>query len=852
MENNSHIEEVEGSFTLKKFLIGFLAVAALAAAGGAIFVNRTLNMGLPKYDGVMEIPGLKDEVTIYRDEWGVPHIEAANEQDAAAALGYAHAQERMFQMVLLRGLTGGRMAEIFGDKPFQMEQIPAKTMVEYDHFMRVVGLKHYAETEVKNMPAGQRAYLDAYAAGVNCYLENNKPPVELALLKHRPEPWTAVDVLILGRYVGWQLSANWHVELFQYQALSNFGVERGWELAPRHSHPGPFIIPAEENPFLGRGKKVDPLYMPPGMKPGMLPKNMFKAALELDRFAGLSPFSVMKPYASNNWAVAGSRSASGAPILSNDPHLLHMLPSVFFEAHIKTADGLNAVGVSFPGMPFIALGHNETFAWAATTTRADNQDLFIERANPANPDEYWDPTTNKWRRFDTRVEVIRIKDGGEVKKTVRISRHGPIISDVMPGGGPGAPPVALKWAGHEPGGRGYHAFQRMGRARNAHEFMKTLSITDVPIQNWVFADAEGNIGYFAAGYYPIRPAGCDGTVPVRGDTTDCDWLGYVPMNEVPQMLNPKRGYIVTANNQVIDENEYPHIVSFNYSGYRAKRIEELLNGKEKLTPNDMWRIQVDDMIMDGRRLTPFYLAAWEKLGDKKDKGAAAAVELLRKWDFHGGTNSAATAFFFRAYFETVRLTLEDELPAEMYEYYLKEKSLLLTIDNAVESGRFSFFDNVKTKGRVETRDEILAESLRLAAVFMAGRYGGDPAKWNWGAPHALQLTHPFSDVKPLDIIFKRLAIPVPGSTNSVFAEALAFGGDDFPVNNGPVFRHVMDMSNPAGAKMVIDTGQGGHIRSKHYMDQNPLWLKGEGIPISLDMEKVKREAKGRLTIKPKK
>lgn len=835
---------------MNKVLKWILIVVIAVVIGAAFALYKVVNIGLPRYGGTVGMPGLHAEVKIYRDAYAVPHIEAADEHDAAMALGYAHAQDRIFQMVMMRHLVSGRMAEILGDMPFHMEYIPAKTMSEFDRFMRVMGLKNFAERVITEERAGEAKNIYAYVDGINAFLESGNPlPPEFLLLGHRPEPWTVDDVLMLGRYIGWSLSNNWHMELFRMQAISQFGLERGWELVPRHSHPGPYVIPAEENPFLGRGKKVEKHYMPPGMDPDSLPKTLFNTAWKVGGNYERNRFSPMSPYASNNWAVAGSRSESGAPILCNDPHLVHMLPSVFFQAHLVTGDGLDVIGVTFPGMPFIALGHNRTLAWAATTTRADNQDLFIERANPDNPGQYWDPTTDGWRDFEEREEIIRVKGGEDIKVTVRSSRHGPIISDVLTAD-PDAPPVAVRWGGYDVGA-GHLAFQKASRARNARELVEILAMMDVPIQNWVFADTEGNIGYYPSGYYPIRPEGCDGTLPVRGDTTDCDWLGRVPPEEQLKMINPKRGYVITANNKVIDESQYPHVVSFNYVGYRAERIEALINSKERLTPDDMRGFQMDTYMVHARRLVPYYLAAYESEGDRDDSLLADAVKVLGEWDYDADVESPGAAIFHRAYLETIVLTLKDELPPEMYNYYLNEKSFLLTIDNGIEANSFSFFDDASTPDAVETRDHILAAALRRAAHKLEELFGPDIDDWQWGRMHYLEFAHPFSSQKPLDRVFKTFRMPSPGSGGTVFSQAFNWGADLIRVEYGPVFRQVIDMSDIEGATMIIDTGQSGHVRSKHFFDQNELWLTGGTMPMLMDMEKVREQAKAVMTLTPK-
>ena len=856
---------------LKGVIKWAVVVVLFLAAAVYVGLNLFLNQGKPKYSGKKTLPGLKAEVTVYRDEWGIPHIYGETEEDVYMALGYIHAQERLFQMVLSKHMVSGRMAELFGDQPYHMDRIPIDDMQGLDRFNRVVGFKHFADVEVPKARGAARApELEAYVAGINAFIKNTRslPPEFFILdkaMNFKLEPWTDEDVIALGRYIGWFLSANWNAELFRLQCIQELGLERGWELMARHEHPGPYIIPPEDNPFFGtgRGKKIEKLYMPPGLGVDDIPQNMFTDLLRMSDRVKVSGMPWTWPYTSNNWAVSPERSESGHAILANDPHLSHMLPSIFFEAHlVARKDNLDVIGVTFPGMPFMVLGHNRHVAWAATTTRTDNQDLFIERVNPENPDQYWDPVKNGWRDFDVRTETIFVNEKGGKKKIelkVRTGRHGPILNDVLEGTlTKNAPPVALSWAGHT-NKNGHLAFLAVSHAKSARDLMKILEGMDVPIQNWVFADTKGHIGFSAAGLMPIRPEGCDGTLPVRGDTTACDWLGWVPPDEQPRMLDPWQGYIVTANNKVIDEAEYPHVVSFNYPGYRAWRIEELLRSKQKLTAADMKRFQSDVWVRAAERLLPFYLAAYRKHGDKTDATLARAVKLLEDWDLRADLKSIASTIFHTAYENTVRLTYADDLPEAMYEHAIQEPHPLIVLDNAIVSGRLSFFDNRDTKDIKETRDRILAAALAGAVKDLEKTLGADMSAWEWGRVHVLKLAHPFNAAKPLNLFFPRFDVPTPGSANTVFNQPYAWTGAPakgenkkviFPVAHGPAWRHVIDMGDVPAATMILDTGQSGHIRSKHFFDQNPLWVKNEQIPMIMDEREIMKQSVAMLTLVP--
>jgi penicillin amidase len=877
-------------------LFTVLAVVFLLAAAVLEFMSQ----GKPQVDGQALLPGLEAEVTVYRDEDGAPHIFADNELDAYRALGYLHAQERLFQMTLTRLMVQGRLSEVLGDKPFHQGGMPGATTVDLDRFIRTVGFHRMSRNLIPHMQPDQLRHIAAYTEGINAYIRNaHELPPDITLLQktsgYKLEPWSAADVLAMGRFIGWFLSANWDAELMRLDAIKTLGVERGWELLPRHKHDGPYIVPDEENPFAGMTEAHKPIqdnYLPPEMDLNAIPDDLFGALLDLHQAAVASTLPFTWPFASNNWAVAPQRSESGAAILANDPHLSHMLPSIFFQAHIKTksglagqGEGIDAIGATFPGMPFIVLGHNRHVAWAATTTRADTQDLFIERQNPDNPAQYWDPTTNAWRDYGKHTETLRVGGGKHpkiVEFTVRTTRHGPVISDALPELAHTAPPIALSWAGMLPGlhidmqGRmqfvgGHIAFLGLAHANSVDQMFGILEYMDTPVQNWVFADDQGHIGFFASGIYPMRNTACDGTLPARGDITTCDWmsvsdpydfigtynpaqdrLSLLPQRVLPQAKDPKQGYLISANNQVMNEAKIPFVVSFDYMSWRAGRIEKLLASKPLLTADDNRSFQMDVYMLQAEQQVPLFLAAWEKYGDKNDAATARAAKILKQWDLRADTDSVAATIFHTAYRETMALTYRDDLPARLYRQVLNSNLLHNALNNAMVSGQSSFFDNTATPGAVENRDQILAAALAAAVRSLEKQLGPNVNKWTWGRVHKVSFTHPIGAAGfPLNLLFKDYSLPAPGSIGTVFCEYSAFADDGtFPVRSGPAFRHVVDMADVQGARMIIDTGQSGHPRSPHFFDQNAKWLSGQTNPMAMDLDAIKKSARHTLVFKP--
>jgi penicillin G amidase len=831
---------------MKVFIYIIVFLTGLAFVGIQIFMNS----GRPEYDGAVTIAGgaLGAKATVWRDKYGVAHIEAANEKDAVFALGYVHAQERLFQMELTRRVVKGTLTEIVPDAKTDPGMLGHKSLLEQDKFNRVVGFAMLGEKGVGNLDPESRAILESYSAGINEYVRRAKKlPPEFMLLGLRPAPWTPADSLALGRFVAWGLSANMRHELVRITAIGQLGLERGWEFLPRYPDYGPYIIEPSIKKYDPLGKIIEQYPLP--VQPELINGPVAEALLEIDQAVRLdSPAIRGFEEASNNWVVSGARSASGKPLLANDPHLVHLLPSIFFETHIVTGDGLDEIGVTFPGIPMMALGHNRHVAWAATTTRADNQDLFVEKVNPDNPDQYWH--VNQWKNFGKRVETFRIKKPGGVKEerlVVRSTVHGVVMNDMLDGIGKGAAPIALAWTGYFPSNEA-KAFRELARAKNASEVKQALMGMGNPIQNWLYADDRGDIGFFPSGFYPLRKKG-DGTLPVPGWTGEYDWNGYVPFDKLPLLENPSDGVIVTANNAVLPEKDYPFVVSDNYQIYRAMRIRELLKTKEKFTLDDFAKFQMDVYSKQGERLAPVFLAAFEARGDKKDKLAVQAAAALKKWDYQCTPDSIGATIFFHMYKKALELTFADDVSPDLFKEFLELHATDPGMDEKLQTGESSFFDNRNTP-RIETRDDIVAAALKETAHFLASHYGDNINKWKWGRTHIVSFAHPFGGVPPLDMLFPVHNIPAYGSRETVFNGYFLLDREVFNVVDGPCFRQVIDMADVPGARMIIDTGQSGHPRSRHIFDQNGLWLRGRLIPMDMDMASVKKKNAGKLVLIP--
>src|SRR5579883_2219627 len=531
-------------------------VAGLVGGAYYLFMHRPL----PKTRGKLHLAELHEPVEIVTDRYGVPHIYANNEDDLYLAQGYVHAQHRLWQMELNRRIGSGRLAELFGE-----------IALEPDRFARRLGLHRAAAAAVRTLPPHSARILDAYARGVNAFISSHRTnlPLEFTLLRLTPAPWQPADTMQWSKMMGWNLGGNWETELIRARLVARLGPERAAKLETGYDPSHPLIIP-----------------------PGVSYKGTNLGLLEqYATLRQLSGFGLLG--ASNNWVVDGSMTITGKPILCNDPHLGQTAPSIWFECHLVAGE-IDVVGATFPGAPGVIIGHNRHVAWGVTNAISDVEDLYIEKFNPQNPIQY--EYKGQWEEAEVIREEIRVKGRAEpLIEEVRITRHGPILTsmpnpqsaETAEAAGsnghnpvPAELPLALRWTGLQQ----CHilsSIPKLNRATNWEEFREAMRDWDVPPQNVIYADKEGNIGYIMAGAIPIRAQG-QGLLPSPGRTGEYAWVGYIPFDELPQTYNPEQHFIVTANNRVVDDN-YPYYITNEWlNGYRAQRIRDLLTSKGKL------------------------------------------------------------------------------------------------------------------------------------------------------------------------------------------------------------------------------------------------------------------------------
>ena len=853
------------------YSLAFLVVCLLVLGLG--FFWLLIKKPMPQVRGEIYFDGLSAPVKILRDDWGVPHIFAENEKDLFFASGFVQAQDRLFQMDLLRRVCEGRLAEIFGDIP---------EVIDQDKFARTIGFYRLAQARWDTLSQESKDVLSAFARGVNAFLERrgDNLPIEFKMLGYKPKPWTAIDSLAIGIYIGWGLSLNWEVELIRYQLAQERGLEKAFEIFPRDSEtkpyiiqPGEFKLPKSESEQEKTNEKRQSRWQKFqwakasifGGKRAFEEREWLKAKIDAKKaYDFLRTARMFKKwvfgdegaiFASNSWVVAGMRTESGKPILCNDPHLELTLPSVWYEIHLKSPE-YEAIGALFPGVPIVVLGHTRKIAWSATTTCADMDDLFILKLNPQNPNQYL--YKGKWVDFELVKEPIKVKTGSGFKTIdykVRISRFGPVVSDAKKIVLGDDKAIALCWTGFEPRDL-IRSLLDVARSQNWEEFRTSIFEMGTPIQNWSYADINGNIGYISAGLYPIRTGkGWLGDFPAPAESGEFNWIGYLNIDQVPQVHNPSRGYIITANNEVLPRDEFPWIITFKFCPpYRAERIKDLLLAKNKLSIKDMMKIQYDYYSKQAELLCPILIKAVEKYAPK-DRQIELALRHLKNWNYYLDPKSPAPTIFFWTYWRAFQLTYQDEMSPEIYKQFASNQFAFNGFDR-IWIKDSELFD-IRTSAEKENRDTILLLALRRAIKDLSERFGVRMSQWQWGRVHTLKLTHPLGSAPPLARWFDVFKInqgpfPVVGGWNTVNNSFYSYEHDVFKCFLGPSLRHIVDFGKLDEAKFVITGGESGQPWNKHYSDQTPLWLAGEYHPMWMNEKDIKAHLDGELILKPKK
>jgi penicillin amidase len=769
-------------------LFGLIIVVFLGIYG---YLQSTL----PDYNGKMTIPGLNDKVEIIRDSYGMPHIYAQTDKDARFALGYCMAQDRLFQMDIVRRAARGRLAEILG-----------QDLVPLDKFFRTITAGNSVEDIAAAYPHETVSVWEAYAEGVNYFIDNHKGalPIEFTLLGYTPEPWQPSDGMAVNYYMAWDLNTAFYVEMLFAAVIDKVGEKMARDIFPDYAEGYPVIVPE-----------------------GMASLDLLKTLNLARKILGTEGGG-----ASNSWVVSAEKSATGMPIFANDPHLGHSAPGIWYEAHLVTPS-MNVSGSILPGIPFIIIGANEHVAWGWTNVMADDADFYIEKINPDNPDQY--EYRGRWEDMTIKYEIIKIKGAQDEKHPVKLTRHGPIIDDLNKLKESKGTSLSMRWTAYDM--LQANPFLDLNTAGSIDDIEKAVEHFKCPGQNWVYADDKGNIGFWAAVGIPIRD-GFSGAIPVPGWDGKHEWKGYVPTAEQPHMRNPTTGWIATANNKIVGD-DYPYPISHYYvMPDRFVRIQEMITAKEKLDVKDFEKIQADFYVVLAKEWVPIMLKSLsdEKLSEKEKK----ALSTLNDWDFVANTAGTAPTVFHAVINEMVKNTFKKRLGDELYGNYIGKSFVVFNaMRNLMFRGQSPWFDDPDTP-EVEGIREIIVKSFKKAVIYLEGQMGDKVDDWKWGQLHTLTM---------------KVVIPhlISGRFQRDFATV---NPQPYRLSNpweglhGASLRYIIDFSNMKNSLRVIPTGISGNFMSPHYDDQTELWRTGKYRPFVLDRESVEKDARYTLIMIP--
>jgi penicillin amidase len=754
---------------------GLASLCALVLiVGGGLYLY--LLSSLPQTDGRLVVLGPKAEIRIERDADGIPLIVAQDDEDAAFGLGFVHAQDRLFQMELQRRYGAGRLAEIFGPEALTI-----------DRQMRVLGLYRVAEAEIPFLSSAVRRGIEAYAAGVNAFLATRRGalPPEFLLLRFAPDRWQPADSLVWGKLMAVRLGGNYRGELLRALMARTIPATDLDVLYPEYPKDAPTTL-----------SEMLPIYH----------------RLALDALYEALPPVVGPIYASNNWVVDGRHSASGKPLLANDPHLEFGAPGFWYLARLRTPQH-EITGGTAAGSPFVLVGHNERIAWGLTTTTADVEDLFIERVDPTDPQRYLTPRGSA--PFSSRSETIFVRGEPPVDVTIRTTRHGPVLSDVLPPGAadPGFV-LALAATFAIPEDRSAEALWELNRAADWQSFREALRNFVGPMENVVYADVDGTIGFTAPGLVPIRRSG-EGWLPVPGWTGEYDWVGFIPFSELPSASNPPSGHFVSANNKIVPSG-YPYFLSRDWDlPNRAERIEAMLAATPVQTPASSAAIEADTLSLMAQRLVPLMTQI-----NAADEASAEAVRRLRRWDFHMDRDKIEPLLFTAWLREFSREVLFDRLGDAAAGYW----DLKPRVIEAVLTEREDWCEDPKQPQHKRCTVRLTA-SLSTALAQLRQVYGADLMQWRWGRAHAAIFANPVLSRIPVLSDWFNISIPTSGGYDTLDRGPSTIRDDARPFVQrfGAGLRIITDLAAPNGSKMMITPGQSGNPVSGHFADLLRRW-----------------------------
>ncbi|MCC6490186.1 MAG: penicillin acylase family protein [Candidatus Hydrogenedentes bacterium] len=799
---------------IAEFVLIVLVAGAFTLAATLTYLARTR---LPVLDGAVVSGQLRSEVKVVRDASGVPHITAGTETDAYFALGYCMAQDRIFQMELMRRLARGELAEVLGPP-----------LVKVDRAVRAFRLRAKAEEyfeHPENTPPEVLAVIDAYVAGVNAFVADGPLPFELTVLQVNVRPFTPVDCLSVAAILPITFADGIRGDpLVTMLKQKHPGMDID-ALFPGYSLDIPVTIMEsldEAKAYLEHGEHVE--QQPEDHVPRLLARDAV-----LREWTGIFTAIAQQfgpAMGSNSWVLGPSRTASGKPILGNDPHIAFTNPGIWYEAHLKYGDFEN-YGYHLPPIPVPLLGHNRQRGWALTMSTIDDTDFYLERFSPDNPKLVM--YKGEWSPIEMVTETIRVRFADDVLCNVRVTPHGPIINDFLAAYHEyDGDPVSLSWVWQHVDYTDITAFYRMGHARTCEGFEQAVALITSPGMNISYADADGTIAWWAAGKIPIRPPHVNSKQMLDGASGEDEMLGYLPFDQNPRLKNPDCGYIVTANNKPTVK---PVGAMLNLMGYwqpddRAGRLEELLSQRSDWTVEQLKAVQLDDTGYATEVVLGELLAVLEPEMASLHAREQDALRRLRSWDLRHDVDSVGATLYEHLCGAVLRRALEDEMGADNFHTYSTLADHWNFFKHLVSDNSSPFWDDAGTGPR-ESRSEIIAAAFRGEVAGLAKRFGGDVDAWTWGRAHTMTFEHPFGQLPLLGHVFNIGPFPSAGGAQVVNNMLYHFGQETYGVIAGPSTRRLIDFAAPDQSLTILPTGNSGNFMSPNYADQASRFMAGE-------------------------
>ena len=788
-------------------MTGLLVLIILILIAGYFLLSNIKKGAIPDYNKSVQIKGLAGEVTVLRDSLGIPHVYAGNETDLYRAVGFTMAQDRLWQMDLLRRITQGRLSEILG-----------KDQVNTDLLMRALRIQEKSEKIISGASPEVIQALEAFAEGVNEYIRYHPLPPEFKILGYNPEPWEAVQSINLIGYMSWDLTSGWGTEILLHQLQGKVSTEQIEQLIPDLENHKTAIYRDFHSPEIN------------------IVETILSASENLEKL-GAQIF-----YGSNNWAVSGKKSKTGKPLLANDMHLGLMSPGIWYQMHQNVEGKLNVTGLVLPGQPFVIAGHNDSIAWGMTNVMVDDLDFYAEKLNEDSTKYLLD---GEWKDLLIKIEIIKTKEGEDITKTLKFTHRGPIVNEFKKGT---EIPLSIHWLGNEMSSEIRSVFL-LNRAKNWTDFRDAVKTFTAVSQNIVYADVAGNIGLQCSAGVPIRAG--NGIQIYPGDSSKYDWKGLVPFEELPFEFNPERGTVSSANNKTVPA-DYPYYISHWFAtSDRIDRIREMLEEKQLLGIEDIEAMHRDVKSKKAEQMTPVFVAAIKTSPGLNDfeKGV---LKKLEEWNCELTRESVAASVFEILYRKVCENLIKDDLSPELFTALKGQRTLLENLMMNIQSEKSSGWIDDKNTPETETFDDIVIRSFKETLADLTTELGVNTELWNWGKIHTFTIQHPLGSVNILNKAFSlnKGSFEMPGSYHTVCPYSYSYN-NLYKVNHGASHRHIFDIGNWDASKTIIPTGTSGIPASDFYLNQTEMYINNKYHADPFSKGKVEKAAKFKMQLSPK-